>query len=399
MRGLFECILLILLSNVRASTIAVVNEVLQSFYATLQNGPQFPGLYNYCGWNYECATALHALFLDEYLELNELVLPNGEGDIRSARDEFLRKGLIFPQPGGRIAFSSYMETPGDRIGLFGALYYYYNTTSSGIGTQRNANAVRINVKNRLSNWKLTKAVFGRTMGWLPNLYVDVLLSYLGGRRSPWIWIDDSFIGGYPLVTTNPEKLGQLLLSYHDVLRDPEDGLYFHGAYVNFKQDLLFNGVKWARGNAWLLLAMTTFVIRTNDSVSNRSDVIELWLNQLSTLLSYQRSSGAFGNVLNSDESPDESSMTSAFVFAVGTAVHFNLIPLSSEAVLAANKAWEWLNQRTAENLTLSDTCGGQGLELRIPLYDVNVGQSDGPAVFFVFYAAMGHRMIELAESQ
>jgi Glycosyl Hydrolase Family 88 len=395
MRGLFAWIILLLTSEVRAGTV-VVDEILLSLQAALKVAPLFPGLSSYCGWNYECATALHTLFLDECLNLNVLVLSNGE-DIRSTRDAFLRKALVFPQPGGRIASASYGFSPGDRIGLFGALYYYYNTTNSDIRTRRNVDAIQTNVKTRLSNWPLARRVFARATGWLRPFILDFTITYLMGHRTPWIWIDDSFMGGYPFVTTSPEKLGQLLLSYNDALRDPADGLWWHGAYVNLQQDLQYNGVKWGRGNAWLLLSMTTFVIRTTDAVSNRADVITLWLDQLSTLVPYQRLSGAFGNVLNSAESPDETSMTSIFVFAVGTAVHFNLLTVLSEEVLAAEKAWVWLNKRTAHNMTLSETCAAQNLALSAPLYDENVGQSSGTAVSFVLYAAMGYRMIELAE--
>jgi hypothetical protein len=73
-------------------------------------------------------------------------------------------------------------------------------------------------------------------------------------------------------------------------------------------------------------------------------------------------------------SRDESSLTSVYVFAVGTAVHLKLLPYSSMEVLAAEQAWNWLEQRTAIALTVAETCAAQSLALgNSKVYDAKVG--------------------------
>jgi rhamnogalacturonyl hydrolase YesR len=149
----------------------------------------------------------------------------------------------------------------------------------------------------------------------------------------------------------------------------------------------------------MLLSLSTFLIKTKDQIVPRKAEIEtLFLDQLQNLMNYQRPSGAFGNIIDSDVSPDESSLTSAYIFSTGAAVHLNLLSISDGEVVSAEKAWYWLLQRTVIGFTLSDTCGQQGLATKQNLYDEKVGQSDGPGAALVLYAGLGRKMLDLASA-
>jgi hypothetical protein len=368
---------------------------------SLDRLPLFPGWTGYCGWNYECAVAIHAYLLDDYMNLsvyhnrrNETT--GGDVDIAPKIRRFLQAGTIFPQPGSRIQAAPFFQIPGDRIGLFGALYFNYTVSDNKL-TQRKVDNIVDVVEYRLLNWNKFKGVFIRPFGWKGTFTFS---NFWNLFQFSWVWIDDSFMGGYALVFNHPEKLSAILQSYNAVLRDPKDGLWYHGANIKRSDGSVTpNGVKWGRGNGWLLLALSTFLIRTDEKVvQGREEIINILLDQLSNLIQYQRASGAFGNVVNSEVSPDESSLTSVYVFAVGTAVHLKLLPYSSMEVMAAEKAWNWLERRTAIALTVVDTCAAQGLELDSKSYDAKVGRSSGPAVAFILYAALGRRMLDLASS-
>jgi len=92
----------------------------------------------------------------------------------------------------------------------------------------------------------------------------------------------------------------MLLAYDSLLRDTGDNLYFHGAKVCLFGDVQLNGIKWGRGNAWMMLALNGFLIETrgNESLQPRRDQVSDILSLLlQSLLSYQRASGVFGNII------------------------------------------------------------------------------------------------------
>jgi hypothetical protein len=237
---------------------------------SLDQLPLFPGWIGYCGWNYECATTIHAHLLDEYMNLgvyrhrNETTGDDNDDyvDISPKIRRFLPAATVFPQPGSRIQAAPFLLTPGDRIGLFGALYLNYTVSDNQL-TQRKVDNIVDVVKYRLLNWNMLKGVFIRPFGWKG---VFTFSNFWNLVRFSWVWIDDSFIGGYALVFNHPDKLGAILRSYNAVLRDPKDGLWYHGANIKRSDGSVTpNGVKWGRGNGWLLLALST-----SNGFSNRT---------------------------------------------------------------------------------------------------------------------------------
>jgi hypothetical protein len=340
---------------------------------TLDDEPLYPGYSGYCGWNYECAVFIQAINLDRQLNLEVF-------DAETAVENFLVAATQFPQPGSNIQQAAWLYSPGDRVGLFGGLYNGRNI--------HNADTIVQTVRNGLLEWKKLLGCFGRQVGW----------GFLYGFsfEKIWIWADDAFIGGFPLVYSDPALLGQMILDYNRVLRDPSDNLWWHGARVGSNGNIETNGVKWGRANAWMLLACATFLLETRDKddlFAIRSEISDLLASQLTVLVNNQRDSGAFGNVLDHTLSPDETSLTSVFVFAVGAENLLGMDPPSPTVVDAAEKAWIWLTGRTVTGLTVSDTCGSQHLATDIEDYDKNVGVVAGPGLALLLWASLGARLL------
>lgn len=214
----------------------------------------------------------------------------------------------------------------------------------------------------------------------------------------WIWADDAFIGGYPLGHFDSQAFGEMLLKYDAVLRDKADNLYWHGAKVLRFGYIEYNGVKWGRANGWMLLAFSSFMIETTTKddeniVTLRKEISKLHSLVLESLLQYQRSTGAFGNVVDSASSPDELSLTAIYVFSAGAASLLGPDPSFSQVSAAAERAWMWLEKRTVDGLAVSDTCGGQHLGTAIEFYDKNVGLSQGPGPALLLYARLGATLL------
>ena len=191
----------------------------------------------------------------------------------------------------------------------------------------------------------------------------------------------------------------MILSYHQVLCDQTDNLYWHGAKVGlWTGDLEYNGIKWGRSHGWMLLAIASFLLETRnrtDLDNIRGQVSSILTMQLSDLVAYQRPTGAFGNVINDNMSPDESSLTSAFVFSVGVSFFLQSDALSGTVMDAAERAWLWLGNRTVQGSAVSDTCGSQHLGTDLGFYNSNVGMSSGPGPALTMYAKLGANLLSL----
>lgn len=255
----------------------------------------------HCDWGYHCATSLTAVLIEQQLGLNV------SGIDETTVQEFLETMARFPQYGFWVFWLPWFATPGDRVGLFGGLYNEVNDSMD------EATTITQRVDAGLLAWPKRYGVFIRIWGWgFPILGIDFLSRY--------IWADDAFVGGYPLIHSYPEVFAQMILDYDDFLHDPNDGLWLHGARLR-NSAVVYNGIKWGRANGWMLLAVASYVLRSSWTELPQSDEItDMLLRYLNNILPYQRESGAFGNIIDLEDSPDESSLTNCFLFAVGVAV-------------------------------------------------------------------------------
>lgn len=305
------------------------------------------------------------------------------GATKSDINEFLVAATKFPQPGFWPRFALWQFTPGDRIGLFGSLYYFFQDSV------KSETIVDV-VKSRLKAWPKSRGVYARNFGWGFLFNVNIFPLNL--------WIDDAFMGGVPLLLSEDvNEYGQLLLDYHSVFHDSVDGLYWHGLRLElFSDNISNNGVKWGRGNGWLLLSMAVFLLETKDNpnVSSAQDVLNNLKLQIDTLTSFQRESGAFGNVINDVDSADETSLASVYVFASAILHLYNSLDIKARE--AAEKSWGFLKTRTTNpsRFELSDTSAGQMLSGNLADYANNVALSDGPGAALVLYAIIGKELLE-----
>lgn len=136
-----------------------IEKLQNALFDTLRKAPLFPGLTGYCGWNYECAVAIHALRFDEKLELHLF-----QEEVKENASTFLDAAAKFPYPGSRPFLGPWLYSPGDRIGLFGSLYF----GRPGYESENIATAVQW----RLKLWSRSLGCFTRCVGW----YVQELWS-------------------------------------------------------------------------------------------------------------------------------------------------------------------------------------------------------------------------------
>ena len=192
------------------------------------------------------------------------------------------------------------------------------------------------------------------------------------------------MAGRAILQSDPAGAQDLITSTAAILRDVETGLFWHGCRVTLGSgEVTYNGVKWGRANAWILLAAAEIVRVTGKPLT-------LLNESLHTVRKFQRESGAFGNIVDVASSPDETSLTSAYIYAV--AIHAEAYKYT-RFIGSAQKAWKWLNSRSfhfdGRLLLLDSTAGGTNLGKHSRSYDSNVGSHQGPGIGLAVWANEG----------
>ena len=347
---------------------------------------------SYPGVNYECATAMIPLRSDPLVSLSSSSSSSTTTiDSNETFYDLLEQATEFPHPFYWLKRGypvTWLYSPGDRIGLFGSLY-------------RNVDdEVYCYVKEYTRiKWPKHCGLLTRYVGYGPMLGL-----FQFGYKT--IWADDIFIGGYALLVDHPEMIHTMLESAVEILKDPTDGLWWHGVKIIHNDNEYSyepNGVKWGRAHGWILLMIANYVTRIPTSES-----IDFLEEEIRIAKAYQRPSGAFGNIVDDDTSPDETSLTSVYVYAVGVWYSHknqkveqqrgtNTSSVDPEDVLeSARTAIEWLNQRTLTSpYYWSDSAKGMHLRQDCDEYNQVVSdQASGPVVALALWARIGQSLIQ-----
>lgn len=195
------------------------------------------------------------------------------------------------------------------------------------------------------------------------------------------------MAGATLLEDNPEEVKEMLLAFKRHMLDKDTGLWWHGGKLDLQKGVVneYNGQKWGRAHAWILLTLSRYAEKTNDL---------LWLEEeVKNVVKYQRETGAFGNLVDDTSSPDETSLTSIFVYAVAV-----LKEQKGSTAFESNAemAWKWLNNREVDGFGMSDTCGAAPLGTTQNDYNKAVdGLQHGPAIAFIVWARIGAMKLNL----
>lgn len=155
-----------------------------------------------------------------------------------------------------------------------------------------------------------------------------------------LWDDTLMMSVLPLA-----RIGQVLNRPHYVeeakrqflvhtkyLADPATGLWFHG--WTFKGRHNFARARWARGNAWVTIAIPEFIEMLDlppvDAL--RMFLTETLLAQVKALVPLQTENGMWRTLLDDPTSYEEAAATAGFAYGILKGVRLGLLPAEYEAV-------------------------------------------------------------------
>jgi len=140
-----------------------------------------------------------------------------------------------------------------------------------------------------------------------------------------------------------------MVSYLKKLQQP-DGLFHHSLESPFY---------WGRGNGWVAAGMTELLRVMPVNHPQRNYILNGYRKMMASLLEHQAESGLWRQLIDHDESWEETSGSAMFTFAFVTGVQQGWLPTQSYGP-AARKAWLALAAKVNDAGLISDVCVGTG---------------------------------------
>ena len=129
-----------------------------------------------------------------------------------------------------------------------------------------------------------------------------------------------------------EEAKRQFLLHTKYLADPTTGLWFHG--WTFAGRHHFARARWARGNAWVTIAIPEFIelLDLAAGEATREFLVETLRAQVAALTRHQEASGLWHTLIDDPSSYCESSATAGFAYGILKGVRKGLLEPSYEAV-------------------------------------------------------------------
>lgn len=122
-----------------------------------------------------------------------------------------------------------------------------------------------------------------------------------------------------------DEAGYQFLLHTRYLSDPASGLWYHGWTFTDKHH--FAGAFWARGNAWITVAVPEFIALMGEHLDSgmRRFLSQVVARQVRTLCERQADNGMWHTVLDDPLSPQESSATAGIAYGMLRAVRMGIV--------------------------------------------------------------------------
>ncbi|MCS2165251.1 beta-galactosidase BglB [Scandinavium manionii] len=122
-----------------------------------------------------------------------------------------------------------------------------------------------------------------------------------------------------------DEAGYQFLLHTRYLSDPASGLWYHG--WTFIEKHHFGGVFWARGNAWVTVAVPEFIELMGEHLDSgiRRYLSQVLVRQVHTLCERQADNGMWHTVLDDPLSPQESSATAGIAYGMLRGVRMGIL--------------------------------------------------------------------------
>lgn len=201
-----------------------------------------------------------------------------------------------------------------------------------------------------------------------------------GPQQMTIWADDLYMS-VPFLArmgkfTNDKKYFEdairQVLNFDKYLWDPQREIYYHCYYTDTRK----NGVAhWGRCNGWIMMAQVNLLRFLPDDYPKRDTIIRNLEKQIIGVSRYQNANGLWNQILDKNDSYQESSCTAMFVYSIAKAINEGWINKRYASI--AITGWEGLKKQviTPEG-QMKSVCIGTGIQNDLIFYYERPSKTD-----------------------
>lgn len=191
----------------------------------------------------------------------------------------------------------------------------------------------------------------------------------GGRKMrplpDTLWLDDMFMG-VPTMAYLGKTTGDTRY-YDDAVRqvqqfskrmfNPKLGIYMHG-YVEGMRD--HPELRWARANGWAVMSMVEVLEVLPKTHKGYNIVLEQLRAHIRGLASYQSRDGFWHQLIDRNDTYQETSATAIYSYAIARAVNRGYVDAAMYGPMA-NLAWNAVATKVKQNGEIEGICVGTGM--------------------------------------
>lgn len=219
---------------------------------------------------------------------------------------------------------------------------------------------------QVGEWMLTEAPRTREGAFEHTVTEDV-------QFSEQVWADTLFMAVLFLARlarltgeTKYAKEAEFQLLVHlQLLQDSESGVLFHG--WNGAEGNHMSAARWARANAWVLLAAPWIAEEIKDLTSMSEEILERYKQLAAGLRQYQRESGLWNTVLDQPEFAEETSGSAGI--AAGWLAGIRMGWLDHTYKEAVERTLQGVKEHIDPDGTVQVVSGGTPVMPDIPAYN------------------------------
>ncbi len=203
-----------------------------------------------------------------------------------------------------------------------------------------------------------------------------------------IWADDAFMaisflarmGKMTGDTKYIDDAANQVINYHKYLWCPEKNIFYHCYHTDNKE----HGVAyWSRANGWVFMATADLLDVMPENHPLRAEVLECFKRQCSGVARYQGKNGLWHQLLDKEDSYEEITGTSMFVFGIARGVKHGW--LHPDFIYVAEQGLKGMLSKVSENGDVTTICVGTGIMPSTAYYynrptQVNDPMGEGPVL-------------------
>lgn len=204
-----------------------------------------------------------------------------------------------------------------------------------------------------------------------------------------LWLDDMFMGvptmAYLGKTTGERKhyddAVNQVLQFSKRMFNPQLGIYMHGYVEGMRDHPEFH---WARANGWAVMAMVEVLEVLPKDHKGYQPVLDQLRAHVKGLAAYQTEEGFWHQLIDRDDTYQETSATAIYTYAIARAVNRGYVDAQMYGPMA-NLAWNAVASKVTNAGQIEGICVGTGMAFDPAFYafrptSVKAAHGYGPAL-------------------